>query len=86
VHGKPNTDTTATAPRSRGTGTLRVALCGHPAGPELLAALRALADRPLPAGWTQWSATRWDRYLDAVLAEARAERASPSGAGTGETC
>ena len=55
MQGTLHTDTTAKAgrrapaPHDRSTGTLRAALCGHPAGPELLAALGALADRPLPA-------------------------------------
>jgi hypothetical protein len=55
--------------------TLRDALRDHRAGPELLAVLDDLADRPLPAGWRRWDEERWDVYLDAVLAEARARHA-----------
>jgi hypothetical protein len=56
----------------RNERSLRDALRGHPAGPEVLAALGALADRPAPAGWGGWTATERERYLDAVLDEARA--------------
>ena len=52
--------------------TLREALRGHPAGPEVAAALGALADRPPPPGWTRWAPAARERYLDAVLNEARA--------------
>jgi hypothetical protein len=51
---------------------LRDALREHPAGPEVVAALGALADRPAPAGWNRWSPDEQERYLDAVLDEARA--------------
>jgi hypothetical protein len=73
----------APADRAGDTGTLRDAFRRHPAGPELLAVLNALADRPLPAGWQRWDAARWDEYLDAVLAESRAQRAGASDAGRG---
>jgi hypothetical protein len=63
-----------TAP-AREAATLRDALRDHRAGPELLAVLDDLADRLLPAGWRRWDEERWDAYLDAVLAEARARRA-----------
>ena len=56
-------------------GSLREALRAHPAGPEVAAALGALADRPLPAAWPRWSAARREAYLDAVLDEARRRRA-----------
>jgi hypothetical protein len=56
----------------RGGRTLREALRGHPAGPEVAAALGTLADRPPPAGWDRWPAAEQERYLDAVLDEARA--------------
>src|SRR5262245_52753002 len=59
-----------------GADTLRDALRGHRAGPELLAVLDDLADRPLPAGWRRWGEEGWDRYLDEVLAEARVRRAA----------
>jgi len=52
--------------------SLRAALLGHPAGPEVLAVLRPLADRPLPAFWSRWSAARRERYLDAALEAAMA--------------
>jgi hypothetical protein len=71
------TGTGATAARAapgQGVATLRDALRSHPAGPELLAVAGALADRPLPDGWTQWDARRWDAYLDEVLVEARTQR------------
>lgn len=52
--------------------TLREALREHPAGPEVVAALKALADRPPPAGWDRWPPAARERYLDAVLDEAKA--------------
>jgi hypothetical protein len=52
--------------------TLREALRGHPAGPEVTAALGALADRPPPAGWDRWAPAARERYLDGVLDEALA--------------
>ena len=58
--------------------TLREALRGHPAGPEVAAALGPLADRPPPAGWPRWAPAARERYLDAVLDEALAGgRAAP---------
>ena len=75
------TGTDAEADRKRAAAapgppvTLRDALRGHRAGPELLAVLDDLADRPLPPGWRRWDEARWDAYLDAVLAEARVRRA-----------
>ena len=56
--------------------TLRSALRKHPAGPEVLAALGPLADRPLPDGWTRWAPRRREGYLDTVLDEARDHRVS----------
>jgi hypothetical protein len=59
-------------PPVRGAGrTLRDALRGHPAGPEVAAALGPLADRAPPAGWDRWAPAERERYLDAVLDEAR---------------
>jgi hypothetical protein len=55
-----------------GRHTLREALRTHPAGPEVLAVLGPLADRPLPASWGRWNAARRERYLDAALEEAMA--------------
>jgi hypothetical protein len=52
--------------------SLRDALRTHPAGPELLAALGPVADRPLPAEAARWSPTRWEAFIDASLNEARA--------------
>ena len=52
--------------------TLREALLGHPAGPEMLAVLGALADGPLPASWERWKPARRERYLDAALEAAMA--------------
>jgi hypothetical protein len=51
--------------------TLRDALRGHPAGPEVAAALGPLADRPAPAGWARWAPAERERYLDAALDAAR---------------
>jgi hypothetical protein len=72
---------TATDERGRpgrgGGSSLRDALREHPAGPEVAAALGALADRPAPAGWGRWTAPERERYLDAVLDEARAGAARP---------
>jgi hypothetical protein len=60
-------------PGSQGDGlTLREALREHPAGPELVAALGALADRLAPRGWDRWPPAARERYLDAALDEARA--------------
>ena len=55
-----------------GAATLRDVLREHPAGPEVVAALGALADRPAPAGWGRWSPSEQERFLDDVLDEARA--------------
>jgi hypothetical protein len=60
--------------------TLRDALRFHPAGPEVLAALGALADRPLPDGWTRWSAAGLEAYVDAALDEAKARQAQRAAA------
>jgi hypothetical protein len=57
-----------------GERTLRDALRAHPAGPEVVAALGSLADRPPPAGWDRWAPAERERYLDAALDEARAGR------------
>jgi hypothetical protein len=65
-------------PRPGGGRPLRDALRGHPAGPEVAAALGALAGRPAPAGWGRWTAAERERYLDAVLDEARAGAAHPA--------
>jgi hypothetical protein len=73
----------ATAVRAGSPGTLRDALRDHPAGPELLAVLENLADRPLPTGWPRWGTARREAYLDAVAAEAWTQRAGPSDAGHG---
>ena len=59
-----------------GGRTLRDALRGHPAGPEVVAALGPLADRPPPAGWDRWGPVERERYLDAALDEARAAACS----------
>jgi hypothetical protein len=59
-----------------GERTLRDALRGHPAGPEVVAALGPLADLPPPAAWDRWPPTERERYLDAALDEARAAAAS----------
>jgi hypothetical protein len=56
----------------RGGALLRDVLREHPAGPEVVAALGALADRTAPAGWSGWSPDERERFLDAVLDEARA--------------
>jgi hypothetical protein len=56
----------------RTLSTLRDALRGHPAGPEVAAALGPLADRPAPVGWDRWAPAERERYLDAALDEARA--------------
>ena len=61
-----------------GRPTLRDVLRGHPAGPEVVAALGPLADRPPPAGWDRWAPAERERYLDEALDEARAT----SGSGT----
>jgi hypothetical protein len=58
--------------------TLREALRGHPAGPEVAAALGALADRPPPAGWARWAPAERERYLDAALDAARAVSGRPA--------
>jgi hypothetical protein len=71
------------APRDR---TLRDALQGHPAGPEVAAALGPLADRPAPAGWDRWTPAAREGYLDRALDEARAGTSggpAASGAGGG---
>jgi hypothetical protein len=57
-----------------GQRTLRDALQGHPAGPEVAAALGPLADRPPPAEWDRWAPAERERYLDTALNEARAGR------------
>jgi hypothetical protein len=66
--------TTLEPPRGvrRGAATLRQVLREHPAGPEVVAALGAVADRTAPAGWSQWAPEEQERYLDAVLDEVRA--------------
>ena len=63
----------------RGGGrTLRDALQGHAAGPEVAAALGPLADRAPPAGWGRWTPAQQERYLDAALDEARAAAVTPA--------
>jgi hypothetical protein len=58
-------------PSREGGRTRRDALRGHPAGPEVAAALGPLADRPAPTGWDRWAPAERERYLDAALDEAR---------------
>jgi hypothetical protein len=58
-------------PSREGGRTLREILRGHPAGPEVAAALGPLADRPAPAGWARWAPAERERYLDAALDAAR---------------
>jgi len=70
--------------RARGAErTLRDALRGHPAGPEVVSALGPLADRPPPAGWARWAPAERERFLDADLDEARAAAGSGATAPTG---
>ena len=60
------------ARRGPAVRSLRDALRTNPAGPEVLAALGPVADRPLPVAAAQWSPTRWEAFIDASLDDARA--------------
>ena len=66
-----------------GQRTLRDALRNHPAGPEVVAALGPLADRPPPVEWDGWAPAERERYLDAALDEARAASSLGTPAPTG---
>jgi hypothetical protein len=71
------------SPGRGGGRTLRDALRGHPAGPEVAAALGPLADRARPAGWGRWTPAQRERYLDAALDEARAAGVTPAAPAAG---
>jgi hypothetical protein len=60
-----------------GERTLRDALRGHPAGPEVVAALGPPAERPPPVGWDRWAPAARERYLDAALDQARGGAGPP---------